>query len=218
MTVSRSTQRVLDLLEVVLGAGSINLTAAAAEVDLTPTTALRHLRALEARGYLDRGADGQFSAGPVIYRLAASLRADGELDRLVAAAQPLLDQLALATGESAYLAVSDGRQATYVATAESERAIRHVGWVGQVVQFKGTAVGEALSAPGRVVSRVGAVEPDTTAVSLAAGTFAKLGVAISVIGPASRLGAKQRKVVGKELTLAANELIRVLEIDTKAAS
>ena len=47
--VPRSIGRVLDLLEIVL-AGPCTLTAASGEAGLTPTTALRHLRALEARG------------------------------------------------------------------------------------------------------------------------------------------------------------------------
>ena len=67
-----------------------------------------------------------------------------------ATAQPHLDRLAERTGESTYLAVSDGRTATYVATAESSRAIRHVGWVGQNVDLSGTALGAALA--GRVRS------------------------------------------------------------------
>ncbi len=70
------------------------------------------------------------------------------LDRLAATAQPHLDRLAERTGESAYLAVSDGRTGTYVATAESSRAIRHVGWVGQNVELTGTALGAALAEPG----------------------------------------------------------------------
>src|SRR6478735_2946653 len=136
--VPRSVGRVLDLLEIVLAA-PCTLTAAAADAELTPTTALRHLRALEARGYVRRDGSGRYGAGPTVLRLAAALGDNGLLQRLTAAAQPHLDILAAATGESAYLAVSDGRTATYVATAESHRAIRHVGWVGQDVPLDGTA-------------------------------------------------------------------------------
>jgi DNA-binding IclR family transcriptional regulator len=81
-----------------------------------------------------------------------------------------------------------------VAAAESDRAIRHVGWIGQTVPLDGTAVGDALAAPGTTVVRTGAVEPDITAVSrgLASNTHAAAGdrlpVAVSVIGPAHRLG------------------------------
>jgi hypothetical protein len=166
------------------------LTTAANASELTPTTALRYLRALEARGYVDRDGAGDYSAGPTILRIAASLRSGTVLDRLAATAQPHLDRLAEQTGESTYLAVSDGRTGTYVATAESSRAIRHVGWVGQNVELTGTALGAALAAPGVVATRTGAVEPDVTAMSLALPAIGRLGVAISIVGPSHRFAAQ----------------------------
>ena len=89
--VPRSIARVLDLFEIVLAERTCNLTAAANASELTPTTALRYLRALEARGYVDRDESGDFSAGPTILRIAASLRGGTVLDRLAAVAQPHLD-------------------------------------------------------------------------------------------------------------------------------
>jgi len=118
--IPRSTGRLLDLLEIVLAEGSCNLTTAAAAAELTPTTALRHMRALVARGYLERGEDGSFSSGPTMMRLAASFRNSGAIDQLLAAAQPVLEGLAESTGESTYLAVGDGRRVTYVAAADSK--------------------------------------------------------------------------------------------------
>ncbi|MCP5025272.1 MAG: helix-turn-helix domain-containing protein [Actinomycetia bacterium] len=211
--VPRSVGRVLDLLEIVLAEESCTLTHAAATSGLTPTTALRHLRALEARGYLDRDANGVFSAGPTLARIAGSLRDDGPLERLVTAAQPHLDALAAGTGESAYLAMSDRKVATYIATAESNRAIRHVGWVGQNVTLEGTAVGQALAAPGVVVTRTGAVEPDITALSLALRDRGKLGFAISIIGPQHRLDAKAAKQAEAMLLRSVSGLSRDLGID-----
>ncbi|NNF56448.1 MAG: helix-turn-helix domain-containing protein, partial [Acidimicrobiales bacterium] len=182
-SVPRSIARVLDLFEIVLSEQNCNLTAAARASGLTPTTTLRYLRALEARGYLDRNDAGDFSAGPTILRIAASLRGGTVLDRLAAIAQPHLDELAERTGESTYLAVSDARTGTYIAAAESPRAIRHVGWVGQNVTLDGSALGAALSSHGTVSIRTGAVEPDITAMSLAIPTGGKLGMAVSIIGP-----------------------------------
>jgi len=217
--VPRSIGRVLDLFEIVLAAGSCTLTTAAAASGLTLTTALRHLRALEARGYLDRDANGLFSPGPTVLRLAASRHDDGPLERLVVAAQPHLDALAAWTGESAYLAVSNRRVATYVATAESGRSIRHVGWVGQNVTLSGTAVGAALAAPGVTVVRTGAVEPDITAVSVALPGSGKLGLALSVIGPRHRLDDDaSRSRVREALTLAAADLARDLGLDGRAVA
>ncbi len=92
--VPRSVGRVLDAFEAVLAEGTCNLATVARATGLTPTTALRHLRALEARGYLVRDEAGTFSAGPTVLRIAASLHDDGPLERLVAVVQPHLDRLA----------------------------------------------------------------------------------------------------------------------------
>lgn len=194
----------LDLLEIVLAERSCNLTTAAALAELTPTTALRHLRALEARGYLDRNASGIFTAGPTVRRIAASVHDGGPLDRMIDMTQPHLDALAGETGESTYLAVRGRGLATYLATAESQRAIRHVGWVGQNLPLDGTAVGGAFASPGTVVVETGAVEPDITAISLALPRFESLMVAISVVGPAHRLDLNAQKA-------AAVALIRTVD-------
>ncbi len=216
--VPRSVGRVLDVLEVVLGAGECNLTTAASACGLTPTTALRHLRALEARGYVDRNDDGVFSVGPTMLRLAATLGDNDPVAHLVAIAQPHLDALADETGESTYLAISDGRIATYVATAESGRAIRHVGWAGQNVTLDGTAVGDALRTPGRAVTRTGAVEPDITAISMAVDLPGQLGVAMSIIGPAHRFTRATRLAHEQSLVRTVERLGDRLGLGTAVAS
>jgi len=213
VAVPRSIGRALDLLEIVLAEHRCTLTRAATLADLTPTTALRYLRALEGRGYLERDAAGEYSTGPTLLRIAASVRSDSLLDRLAATAQPLLDDLTRRTGESSYLAVSDGRTGTYVATTESTRAIRHVGWVGQSVPLDGSALGAALLDPGTVVVRTGAVEPDITAMSRAVATAGSLGVAISLVGPEHRFGDAQRTQHELALNDAVDELERTLRIN-----
>ena len=205
-SVPRSVGRALDLLEIVLAKRACNLTTAAASAGLTPTTARRHLKALEARGYLERDATGLFSAGPTLLRLAAVLCKEKPLDSLIATAQPHLDRLARETGESAYLALSDHRIATYVATAESSRAIRHVGWVGQDLPLDGTAMGAALAEPGSPATRTGAVEPDITAISVALPERDGPGIALSVIGPEYRLQGRARDAARTALAEAARDL------------
>jgi len=217
-TVPRSIGRVLDLLEVVLATRGCSLTNAADACGLTPTTALRHLRALETRGYVKRGRSGTYTVGPTMRRLTAALGDDDPIRRLLAAAQPHLDELAAITGESAYLAVSDGRIATYVATAESERAIRHVGWVGQNVTLDGTAVGAALASPGACVTRTGAVESDITAISLAIDIPDATGVALSVIGPVHRFDEATRLAHEQALRRSAATLARHLGVRHEIAS
>ncbi|RUA23776.1 MAG: IclR family transcriptional regulator, partial [Actinobacteria bacterium] len=162
---SRSAERALHLLDTVVTAGSISLGDAARVAGLPTSTALRHLRALEHDGYLDRDPHGAFSVGPTFLRLALTALREGPAAHLTKAAQPHLDRLAEVTGESAYLAVRERSRAVYIATAESTRAIRHVGWVGRAVPLAGTAVGTTLTGDGEatVHRNTGAVEPDVSA-------------------------------------------------------
>jgi DNA-binding IclR family transcriptional regulator len=185
--VPRSVGRAFDLLEIVITEGEANLTTAAATAGLTPTTALRYLRALESRSYLRRDVDGSYSAGPTLLRLAAAARDDGPIARLVDAARPVLDGLTERTGESSYLAVGDGDRAVYLATCESSRSIRHVGWVGKTVPLAGTAVGEALAGSPGARIQSGAVEADIAAVAAGVIDGDRVIAALSIIGPAHRM-------------------------------
>ena len=205
--VSRSAERVLSLLDTVIRRGAVALTAASSEAGIPISTALRHLRVLTNHGYLVRDDVGRYSAGPAFLRLALATFRSGPYARLTAAAQPELERLADVTEESAYLAVRDGDDAIYIATTESRRAIRHVGWVGRSVPVEGTAVGEALASeprrPGirpKPMFNTGAIEPDVTAV--VAPIYGSAGVlgAFSVLGPAER-------VVGDRLTFAARAVV-----------
>jgi IclR family acetate operon transcriptional repressor len=207
--VARSVERALSLLEVVVSGNGITLTDAARAVDIPTSTALRHLRALEIDGYVVRGDDTAFEAGPRFVRLALTALDNAPAARLAQLARPLLIELEVSTEESAYLAVpEDGEHAVYVATQESRRAIRHVGWLGTQVSRHGTAVGEALSGrvrSGTAVARIGAVEPDVTAVaSPVLGRDGSVVAALAVIGPTERLA-------GEALDRAKAAVARVAE-------
>jgi urocanate hydratase len=219
--VPRSVGRAFDLLAIVVEAGAINLTTAASRAGLTPTTALRHLRALEALGYVRRGDDGAYAAGPAVLRLAALARDDGPIARLVAAARPVLAELTARTGESAYLALIQGDRAVYLATCESPRSIRHVGWVGKAVPLAGTAVGEALAGEPGVRVRSGAVEPDITAIAVAVGDGPPRTppvAALSIIGPTHRMDDAAIAVAGDALRDGADRIARLIGPATEAVA
>ena len=213
---SRSAGRTLDLFEFVLTEGETNLTAAAAAADLTPTTALRHLKSLIARGYVHRDSLGIFSAGPTFLRLAAAALESGPRAHLIAVALPHLQTLSEQTGESAYLAVRDDDHAVYLAMRESTRAIRHTGWLGRQLPLEGSAVGEALLGERGVRVRMGAVEPDITAAAV--GVHAGTGVvaALSVVGPSHRMGEPQLTETIELLGGEAGRLARQLGAETEA--
>lgn len=187
---SRSAERVLRLLDTVIMTGSSTLTDAAAAVDLPASSALRHLRVLTDRGYLVKDALGLYSVGPSFLRVALASFQSGSYARLTAAAQPGLERLAALTEESVYLAVRDGTEAVYVATVESARAIRHVGWVGRSVPIEGTAVGDALLSDDSdepVFFNTGAIESDVTAVVAPIHGADGVLAALSILGPSERL-------------------------------
>ena len=192
---SRSAERALHLLDTVVTAGSISLGDAARVAGLPTSTALRHLRALEHDGYLDRDPHGAFSVGPTFLRLALTALREGPVAHLTKAAQPHLDRLAEVTGESAYLAVRERSRAVYIATAESTRAIRAVGTTL-------TGDGEAT-----VHRNTGAVEPDVSAaVAPVLGADGTVVAAISVLGPASRLDHTSIDAVTDAVLAAAGAL------------
>jgi urocanate hydratase len=186
----RSSDRVLQLLATVGGsARPLSLTEAAAIVGLVPSTALRQLRSLEAAGLLVRSDEDQmYRPGPQLIALARRVFTGHSL---VDMAQPLVDQLAAVTGESAYLAVAEGaRRARYVATSPGHHALRHSGWLGRTFATPSTAVGAALR--GRVdadgvVCREGSLETGITAISAPVRARDGVVAAISLVGPTFRL-------------------------------
>ncbi len=215
---SRSAERVLALLDTVVSEGALSLTAAATRTGMPASTALRHLRVLTDRGYLVRTRAGTYSVGPSFVRTALASLQSGPYARLTAAAQPELERLVDATEESAYLAVRDGSEAVYIATVESRRAIRHVGWVGRSVPVGSTAVGEALSAaplePGNrpaATFNTGAIEPDVTAICAPVHGASGPVAALSVLGPADRL-------TGSRLEIAASAVVEAASATSLALS
>ena len=207
---SRSAERVLSLLDTVVTGGAIGLTEAAGKAGIPVSTALRHLRVLTNRGYLVRDDLGRYSVGPSFVRIALAAFQSGPYARLTTAAQPGLERLAEVTEESAYLAVRDGAEAVYIATVESRRAIRHVGWVGKSVPIEGTAVGEALMAeaarPGDhpvPFFNTGAIEPDVTAVVAPIHGSAGVIGAFSILGPAERLAGERLDLTAEAVVEAA---------------
>jgi DNA-binding IclR family transcriptional regulator len=218
LTVPRSVDRVLNLLEFVVEQRSTTLTAAASAAELTPTTALRYLRALEARSYLSRTADGAYIIGPTLESISDSVRHSGTATRLATLAQPHLQRLAERTGESAYLAIRRGDHAIYVATHESSKAIRHVGWVGRSVPIKGTAVGEALRGLDGPRFKSSTVEPDVAAGAITVFDGRDAIGAVTVIGPASRFGRSVQPLLARELRTASSGLSDELKRNGKGAA
>lgn len=214
--IPRSIARVFDLLEVVIERGACSLTEAATDVDLTPTTTRRYLQALVARGYVARDPDGTYTPGPASRALAHRLDDGDGVAALARRSQPHLERLAAEVGESTYLGVVDDDAVVYIATAQSERAIRHVGWIGQRLPHDSTAIGAAIRNPAEPVFRRGGLEPDISAVSLGLpGSWAG-SAAISIVGPAHRFDPESIARFRAHLTEAIAALSHELRLEETA--
>src|SRR4051812_26617197 len=100
---TRTVDRALALLAEVCAEESISLSECARRAGLPPSTALRLLRTLESSGFVERDSDGWFGAGPRLIQLGASAIGRQTLIKL---AEPALNRIVEATGESAYLSIA----------------------------------------------------------------------------------------------------------------
>ncbi|MDR2379506.1 MAG: helix-turn-helix domain-containing protein, partial [Bifidobacteriaceae bacterium] len=113
---TRTVDRALSLLGCVCDAGAATLAEAARAADLSPSTALRLLRTLEAHEFVLKTADGRYAPGPRVIQLGALALSK---ESLVSLAETPMADIVAETGESCYLAVRGaGASALYIAIVE----------------------------------------------------------------------------------------------------
>lgn len=138
----QSVDRALDLLEALGEAErSLSLAEVAQRTGLTPPTAHRLLRTLQARGYVGQQASREYGLGPSL--IALGRRATPMLAVL---AQPVLAELEDISGETANLAVLDQDLIAYVAQVPSRHRMRMFTEVGRQVLPHASGVGKAILA------------------------------------------------------------------------
>ncbi len=222
---ARSSDRALALLSAVVedagqdGTGGATLTRLAEVVGLAPSTATRQLASLESAGFVARTQSG-YRPGPRLVRLAHRVVGGHPLPLL---AQPTLDAVAAATGETTYLAVAhDARTAIYIAAAEGRMTLRVAGWRGRDVPRQGTAVGEALAgaiAPGAAAVGHDTVEEGITGVSAPVHDVdGAVVAALSVLGPTFRLHGAALEAARTAVTDGARTIADLLGNDVEGAS
>ncbi|MBU7587699.1 MAG: IclR family transcriptional regulator [Sphingopyxis terrae] len=142
----RSAARVLDLLELLAGAGDgLTLAEASERLKAPKSSTLMLLRTLAGRGYAVRGGDDR-------YRLNESFRQDGfgwggQAARLAAVSGPVLRELADALGETAILGtLTDKGMVRLLAKAVTHENIRYDIDLGQDLPAYCTAIGRVLLA------------------------------------------------------------------------
>lgn len=153
MRATGSVERVADLLDLLADADRpLGVTEVGVSLGVHKATASRLLATLAARGLVRREGSG-YRLGPRLARLAVSAITDLDLVELC---RPVLRDLALATGEVAYVAVPLGRAVLYVEQVAPRRGGSDEPWMW----LRGSPL--HCSSSGKVFAAYGAV-PDLDA-------------------------------------------------------
>ena len=133
------------LTEVVHAPGSVTFTELAAATGLAKSTTSRLLLALERNGLVRRDEAGRFRPGEMFVRFAWRGGAEAGLTEV---AQPYLDRLGEATGETVNLGVGRDGMVEQIAQVDSVYLIGATNWLGRTVPLHCTAIGKVLLAHG----------------------------------------------------------------------
>ena len=133
------------LSEVVHSPDPMTFTGLSAATGLAKSTTSRLLLALERNGLVRRDNHGRFLPGEMFVSFACRGGAEAGL---IAVAQPFLDRLGKATGETINLGVASAGMVEQIAQVDSTYLIGGTNWVGLSVPLHCSASGKVLLASG----------------------------------------------------------------------
>src|SRR5215468_11500474 len=133
------------LSEVVHSSDPVTFSELTAVTGLAKSTTSRLLLALERNHLVRRDDHGRFLPGEMFVSFAWRGGAEAGL---VAVAQPFLDRLGKATGETINLGVASGGLVEQIAQVDSTYLIGGTNWVGRSVPLHCSALGKVLLAYG----------------------------------------------------------------------
>jgi len=141
----RSATRIPQVLRLLADAPDGATLSTLSKSNGTPKSSLLALlRALTQTGFVQR-RDGRYAIGPESIKLASAIVAQRRFPDI---AIPVVDALATASGESAFLAqlADDAPEAVYIYRADSASALRFIAEVGAREPLYSSAVGRVLLA------------------------------------------------------------------------
>lgn len=125
----------------------------ARRLQLHKSTVSRLLSTLEAGGFVKQDArSGRYRLGLQLATLAGLALTQYELRDV---ARPLLQELAIETGETTTVSVIDGMEAVNIDQVLAPQPVKHLGWIGRRLPLHCTAAGKPLLAhlPSSTVER-----------------------------------------------------------------
>ena len=146
------------LSEVVHSSDPMTFTGLSAATGLAKSTTSRLLLALERNGLVRRDDHGRFLPGEMFVSFAWRGGAEAGL---VAVAQPFLERLGKATGETINLGVASNGMVEQIAQVDSTYLIGGTNWVGMSVPLHCSALGKVLVAYGAAQLPPGPLERRT---------------------------------------------------------
>ena len=120
--------------------------------EIPKSTTSRMLSALERQGLVRRDRNGAFIAGDVLTQFARSQNHDSVL---VTRMHPVLEKLAMTTGETANLAVASNGEMRLIDQVDSHYLLGATNWVGKRIPFHASALGKVLLAYGAATIPLG---------------------------------------------------------------
>jgi len=214
-----AVERGLTILDAFLGPPeSRGLSELARATALPKPTVLRSLVSLERMGYIVRLANGRYQLGARLLQLGDTYRAHFRLEDHVL---PVLNQLALATGESAAFQIREQEHRLTLFRVESQQSVRDVQSVRQPVPLDATSASRALIAAdwagelgrgrAQVFYTAGLLNPQTASLATAVyGVGGALRGALTLSGPIERLRMADLDALAARMAEAALRLCRAL--------
>jgi DNA-binding IclR family transcriptional regulator len=140
----KSAYRALDVLEAMARGGPATMSELARRLDIPKSSLHGLMRTLSERGWVETSGGGsQFRLGLRALQIGARFVDE---DELVSEVAPVLDRLAVATGETVQHARLDGDQVVYLAKRDSAHPVRLISSIGSRLPAHATALGKALLA------------------------------------------------------------------------
>lgn len=202
---TRAVERALALLSHVCEVGEVTLTDAARAVGLSPATALRLLRTLEAEGYVLRGESG-YRPGARSIQIGAQAMAH---HALVAVADDVLDDLLDQVNENLYLGMESGDSILYVAGRLGRRPVGLESWLGRTIPRVGTAAGEVFDrrvGADRVAVVRGGADVESTSISAPILVADQVIASLSVVVPHHRATDEAIADISGRLLVAVQQI------------
>lgn len=140
----QSLDRALEILRLLGSEPEMRVTDLARRLEVHKSTVFRLLSTLQEHGLVEQNPTTEkYRLGYGLVRLAGSVVAELDLAR---AARPILEELAIRSGETVNLAILQGNQVVNIDQIAAPNLVVNVNWVGKQTPLHATSNGKVLLA------------------------------------------------------------------------